>query len=370
MTPGGWSHPKRNDTALLCVMIVLAAATIIGTAATKVPWLVTVKTAGSVDLLTDPGVQQELRGLGYNVTTNGLGANQVLAQAPLPGYQMAYAPNEVWGTAIEQRLSGLGHQSGASVLGLSRLVVATYRQDLPLLHEAGIARHQYGVWTFDINAYVTDLIKHGGPVRWERLHGYKNTSNFPDPGPITLSTTDPRDSVLTDMFIAAASYRLNNNSEITTQAQVKSVAGRLSKCFSEQGNMPTGGIPEWNNFLDGEMNNHPMALTYENQYVGLAEAHNPKITKNMVMMYVSPELEIQDTLIPLDSTGTTVADDIATDPKIRSIAEENLGFIITTQEEFQKNMQRKGIPVAGDLPTINPPAYRTLHDIIKNLRLP
>lgn len=372
MKPGGWFHKSRDDFALFSAMVLLAAATVAAAATTKTPLLVTVKIAGTVDLLTDPGVQQELSGLGYNVTTDGLGADQVLAKAKpksysLNGYQMAYVPNQVAATAVEQELSDAERPSSASVLGRSRLVVATYRQLLPLLQEAGIARHQKdGVWTFDINAYATDLIKHGGPLHWEDLRGYKGGADLPGPGPIVLSTTDPNSSVLTRMFIAAASYRLNDNSQVTTKAEVQSVAGRLKPCFTEQGNMETGGIPEWNDFLENEMNNHPMALTYESLYVGLAEAHDPRITKDMVMMYVSPELDIQDTLIPLDNTGTTVATDIATDPKIQQIAEK-LGFITTTPDRFQQKMRGKGIHVAGNLPTVNPPTYSTLQDIVNRL---
>jgi hypothetical protein len=363
----GWFRRARGDTAIFCAMVLLAAAMVVGATAARRPSLVTVSIAGTVDLLTDPGVQRELRALGYNVETNGLGADQILAQVPLRGYQVAYVPNQVVGTAIEQKLSNLNLQSDAVVPARSRLVVATYQQLLPLLREAGIARREHGVWMFDINAYVTDVIKRGGPLRWENLPGYRNDAEFPSPGPILLYTTDPRYSVLTDMFIAVAGYRLNGNSEVTDQAEVNSVVARLKPCFSQQGSMPTGGIPEWNDFLEGDINTDPMALTYESLYVSLEEAHNPSITKNMVMMYVSPEMDVQETLIPLDNTGTAVSDELATDPRIQQIAEEKLGFITTSPDDFQQDMAKAGITVAGELQTVNPPAYNILQDIVNGL---
>ncbi len=363
----GASRRARGDIAVFCAMVLLAAAMVVGATAARRPPLVMVSIAGTVDLLTDPGVQAELRALGYNVVTNGLGADQILAQVPLPGYQIAYVPNQVVGTAITQRISNLHKQNDAVVPASSRLVVATYRQLLPLLQEAGIARFEQGVWTFDINAYITDVIKRGGPLRWEDLPGYRSGAEFPYPGPILLYTTDPRYSQLTDMFVAVASYRLNHNNVVTNQAEVNSVVARLRACFSQQGSMPTGGNPEWNDFLEDDIQNDPMALTYESLYVSDEEAHDPHITKNMVMMYLSPEMSVQETLIPLDNTGTTVSNEIADDPRIQQIAEAKLGFFTTSQGEFQQAMRKAGITVAGELQLIHPPAYNLLQEIINGL---
>lgn len=357
----------RGDIAVFCVMVLLAAGLIGGATAARRPQLVTVNIAGTVDLLTDPGVRQELRAHGYNVVTNGLGADQILAQIPLHGYQIAYVPNQVAGTAIEQKLSDLHLQSDADVLGRSRLVVATYKELLPLLEDAGIARLEHGVWVFDINAYVTALIKHGGPLRWEDLHGNEDGAKFPNSGRIVLYTTDPRYSVLTDMFIAAASYRLNGNNEVTDQSEVNSVVQRLMPCFTQQGNMPTGGKPEWDDFLEGDPSLYPMALTYESLYVSMEEAHDPRIMKDMVMMYVSPGLNIQDDLIPFDNTGSAVSSEIATNLRIQQIAEDKLGFITSSPNDFQRAMRKKGISVAGSLQEVNPPAYSILQKIVSAL---
>jgi hypothetical protein len=363
----GWFRPARGDIAVFCAMVLLAAAMVVGATAVRRPPIVTVSVAGTVDLLTDPGVQQELRALGYNVETNGLGADQVLAQVPLRGYQIAYVPNQVVGTAIANKLSGLNLQNDIVVPASSRLIVATYRRLLPLLQEAGIAHFEQGVWMFDINNYVTDVIKRGGPLHWEDLRGYRNVANFSDSGPILLYTTDPRYSQLTSMFVAAASYRLNNNNVVTDRSEVNSVVARLKQCFSQQGSMLPGGDPEWNDFLGDDINAYPMTLTYESLYVGLEEAHDPRITKDMVMMYVSPEMNVQESLIPLDNTGTTVSNKIAADPRIQQIAEEKLGFITTSPDDFHQAMKKAGITVAGGLQVVNPPAYNILQEIVNGL---
>ena len=235
--------------------------------------------------------------------------------------------------------------------------MATYRPLLTLLREAGIAREVNGAWMFDVNAYVSDVIKRRGPLHWEDLRDYGNVAkvaDFSGPGPILLYTSDPRHSQLTRMFVAAASYRLNRNNVVTNQAEVNSVVARLKPIFSQQGSILPGGDPEWNDFLEDDMNAYPMTLTYESLYVSLEEAHDPRITKDMVMMYVSPEISIQESLIPLDSTGTKVSDDIATDPRIQRIAEEKLGFITTNPDNYQKAMAEARINVAGGLPVVNP----------------
>ena len=277
-------------------MVLLAAGMVVGaTAARRLP-LVTVNIAGTVDLLTDPGVQQELRALGYNIEPNNLGADQVLGQVPLRGYQLAYVPDQVVGTAIANKLISLNLSNDIVVPASSRLIVATYRPLLTLLREAGIAREVNGAWMFDVNAYVSDVIKRRGPLHWEDLRDYGNVAkvaDFSGPGPILLYTSDPRHSQLTRMFVAAASYRLNRNNVVTNQAEVNSVVARLKPIFSQQGSILPGGDPEWNDFLEDDMNAYPMTLTYESLYVSLEEAHDPRITKDMVMMYVSPEISIR-----------------------------------------------------------------------------
>jgi hypothetical protein len=360
---GASARTPRGDIALFCAMVLVAAAMVVGaTTARRLP-IVTVNIAGTVDLLTDPGVQRELRALGYNIEPNGLGADQVLGQVPLRGYQLAYVPDQVVGTAIANKLIGLNLQNDIVVPASSRLIVATYRPLVTLLQEAGIAREVDGAWMFDINAYVSDVIRHGGPLHWEDLPGYRGVANFSDRGPILLYTSDPGHSQLTRMFIAVASYRLNNDNVVTSQAQVNSVVARLKPIFAQQGSILPGGDPEWNDFLEDDMSAYPMTLTYESLYVSLEEAHDPRITKDMVMMYVSPEMNIQESLIPLDNTGTTVSNDIATDPRIQQIAEEKLGFITTNPDNFQKAMAKAGIKVAGGLPVVNPPAYGILQRI-------
>jgi hypothetical protein len=173
--------------------------------------------------------------------------------------------------------------------------------------------------------------------------------------------------MLADMLIAVASYPLNHDNEVTGQAAAHSVDARLAPCFSQQGSMPTDAVTEWNDFLEGDMASYPMALTYESLYVGAEEAHDPRVTHNMVMMYVSPEMDIQETLIPLDANGTTVSDELATDPRIQQIAEKQLGFITTSPDGFQQDMRKAGITVAGGLPAVNPPAFNILQDLTHGL---
>jgi hypothetical protein len=78
-------------------------------------------------------------------------------------------------------------------------------------------------------------------------------------------------------------------------------------------------------------------------------------------------MDIQETLIPLDNTGTAVSDELATEPRIQQIAEQKLGFITTSPDGFQQDLKKAGITVAGGLPTVNPPAFSILQDFIKGL---
>jgi hypothetical protein len=363
----GWSRHARGDIAIFCVAVLFAVAAVIGATAARRPPLVTVTIAGTVDLLTDPGVQQELRAHGYGIKLKGLGADEILARVPLPGYQLAYVPDQVVGQAIQQKLSDLHLQNDEIAPARSRLVVATYTELLPLLEKAGIARQEQGVWMFDIKAYIDAVNNPKGSLRWEGIPGNQHGEQFSDPGPVVLRTTDPQYSVLTNMFIAVASYSLNHDNVVSNQGEVNTVARLLKRSFLQQGSMPTGGIPEWNDFLQGDINSYPMTLTYESLFVGAQEAHDPHITPHMVMMYVNPEMDVQEALIPFDNTGAAVCHILATDQRIQRIAEDQLGFITTDADSFQRDMKRIGITVAGGIQTVPTPTYRTLRDIVHSL---
>jgi hypothetical protein len=370
--PSGWSRHARGDIAIFCVAVLFAVAVVFGATAARRPALVKVAIVGSVDLLTDPGILQELRAHGYDITVQGLGADEILARAPLPGYQLAYVPNQVVGQAIQRKLSNRHLQNDEVFPARSRLVVATYGKLARLLQKAGIARYvtqqgKPGIWMFDIKAYIDAVNNPKGALRWEGIPGNEHGEVFPNPGRVVLLTTDPRYSVLTVMFVAMASYALNSDSPVRNQAQVNTAARLLKPSFDQEGTTSPSGIPEWNYFLEDEINTYPMVLTYESLFVGAQETHDPHIKPGMVMMYTSPEMDVHESLIPFDSTGVTVCHILATDQRIQRIAESKLGFITTDADSFQNDMSRIGITVAGGIPTVGTPDYSILQDIVHSL---
>jgi hypothetical protein len=352
-----------SDFAVFCMAVTLAVATIAGASAAKrppaakQPPLPTVQIAGTVNVLADPGVQQALRrALGVNITTNTLGSEQILARTPLSGYQADYLPTELSAQAVEQRLHSLNLPDEAVTPFTSRLAVATYLPIAQLLRQIGVATESPdGIWTFSLAAYVAAVNRH---VHWNDIKGNETGSVYPSDGPMWISTTDPRDSAIAQLFVADASYALNGDQLVTDQATAKRIAKQLSLCFSLQGNMQTDSNTEFADWIGaGNMDADPIILTYENQFVQdeLIDERTGAglLAPGMVLMDVTPVAFDDDTLIATSATGTEVASAFADNPQIRAIAEDTYGFIPAgvTPDEFAQAMASRHVAVAGNLTT-------------------
>jgi hypothetical protein len=371
-------HRVWADFGVFCAAVTLAAATVIGAVAakgrpaTRQSPIVTVNIAGTVNLFQDTGIQRDLRAHGFAITSTGYGASQIAApRFPLTRFGIEYLPTQVAAGPVLSALGAEGVPNDAYHPFQSRLAVASYLPIAELLERIGITRQVGGIWYFNVERYV-DAVDHG--IYWKNVPGNRNGRIYGNNGPVVLTTTDPRGSALAQLFVADASYALNGDKVVTKQASVQKEISELNPCFTLQAaNLDMGGgNPEFTDtYLKDGMNAFPLVLTYEDKYVSdeLADRHaQAKLIKpNMVLMYLTPDIEVGDTLIGVTTAGQEVSQ-LFGDPRIQSIAENQYGFITTTQDAFEKAMAAQHITVAGPLTDLaTPPDYSTLQSIIDHL---
>jgi hypothetical protein len=184
-----------------------------------------VNIAGSVNLFQDHGILRDLRAHGFTITSTGYGASQIAApRFPLTHFGIEYLPTQVAAGPVLNTLGAEGVPNDTYHPFQSRLVVASYSPIAELLEKIGVTRQVRGIWYFNVARYV-DAVNHG--IYWKGISGNRSGQKYGNNGPVVLTTTDPRGSALAQLFVADASYALNDDSVVTKQATVQKEISEL-----------------------------------------------------------------------------------------------------------------------------------------------
>jgi hypothetical protein len=374
----GYFRYLSSDIVVCGAALTLAVAAIAGASAARRPPVAVgparplplVQIVGSVDLLTDFGVRQELRKtLGLNVTATQLGAGEIISRSPFRRYKADYLPNQIETQRLQHKLAGLDLANETFPIFRSRLVVATYLPIANLLRALGVASSlRNGIGTLDLAKYVA-MVNKG--VTWEQIPGNKNGKVYASDEPVTFATPDPQYSAISQLFATEAGYAVNGDRVITDTATARRISAELRATFTQQGGMTTGADTEFKTWVSaGDMYAAPgpAILTYENEFTAdelkdkrdelqhkrTGSPLSKLIKPGMVLLYLTPEAFDVDTLIGVSTAGDAVGQAIEDDPAITSITEHEYAFIPpgTDPAGYAAYMKTQDVTVAGELPTM------------------
>ena len=399
----GYFRRPWIDLAIFCVAVVFAVGTVaVAPAARRPPQAVSpvrptlhptvrptptvqpklpqVHIVGSVNLLTDTDVRQELRKtLGLDVTATQLGSSGILQRLPFQRYKVYYLPNQIATQQVQDKLSKLNLANKTFPIFRSRLVVATYKPIADLLHTLGVAsavNPKDRIGTIDLAKYVA-MVNAG--TTWEQIPGNKNGQVFASNAPVTFATPDPQQSAISQLFAAEAAYAVNGDRVPTDAATAARLAQEISPIFSAQPAMETAAdtaFEDWRSADDMAAN--PATLTYENQYVQdelidqrTGQQTGSKLIKDdMVLLYLTPEAFDVDSLIGVSGTGDEVAAAFMSDPKITALTEQRYAFIPpgVSPDQYAAAMGKLRVTVKGELPANNGvPSTGVMSALLKGL---
>jgi hypothetical protein len=358
--PPPWSGRNLVGPVAAAIVVVIVVALAFGTGSgshrtvtATGPSVTTVRgVVGSEKLayFNDPKVIAALARHGLRVQVEGAGSRQE-ATLDLSKYDFAFPSS----TPAAERILRERNITTRYTPFSSPMAIATFKPIVDLLTAAGVV-HPGPVPTFDMNAYL-NLVNSG--TQWNQLPG--NTT-YQVPKNILVSTTDPRSSNSAAMYLAIASYVANDDTIVRGSTAEANAVQKVSKLFVGQGYSDYSSKGPFDEYLSGGMGPSPMVLIYEAQYVEASV--EGRITPDMELMYPSPTILSQHTLVPLNSKGDRLGKLLTTDPDLQQLAAEH-GFRTGDPSQFTSVTNQYHVPVEPQLvDVVDTPAYDTLQHLL------
>ncbi|WP_330179217.1 substrate-binding domain-containing protein [Nocardia sp. NBC_01503] len=299
----------------------------------------------------DARVADVLAEHGIEVEADPAGSRQIADSVDLGKYDFAFPSSSAAAERIQRKVGVSGKYTPFS----SPMAIATFKPILDLLTAAGVVKPG-PTPTFDVEKYLA-LAEKG--VQWDQLEG--NTT-YPVRKNVLVGTTDPRTSNSAAMYLAVTAYVANDNTIVRGGKAEDYAVSRISRLFTRQGFTESSSDGPFKEYLAGGMGQTPMVWIYEAQYVDAA-VHN-QLKPDMVLMYPSPTVVSQHTVVPLNDKGDQLGKLLSSDPDLQRLAAEH-GFRPSDASLFTKVVTEHQVPVVPNLiDVVDPPNYDTLEHLL------
>src|SRR5262249_3052641 len=137
--------------------------------------------------------------------------------------------------------------------------------------------------------------------------------------------TDVRTSNSAAMYLSLASYVLNGQAVVQSQAEVDQVLPKASELFMRQGFQETSSAGPFEDYLALGMGKTPLLVAYESQFVTFMLSHPDRVSGDMVLIYPVPTVYSKHVLVPYNERGDRLGKALVEDPELQSLAHE-FGF--------------------------------------------
>jgi hypothetical protein len=198
--------------------------------------------------------------------------------------------------------------------------------------------------------------------RWTDLKG---SEQYPANKSILVTTTDVRTSNSAAMYLALASYILNNNAIVQNEAQIAPIAAKLASLFLRQGFAENSTEIPFQDYLTMGMGKSPLVMIYEAQFLReLNKTKNTAITPDMVLLYPEPTLFTKHILIPFSADAEKLADALVNDETLQQIAIQH-GLRTANMASLAKD--NKFVVPPALVNVIDAPSYEMLEAMINQI---
>ncbi|MEJ6014122.1 hypothetical protein WG936_09770 [Corynebacterium sp. H127] len=337
---------------------VIVAAVILGRGGGDAPLAGGAKTVkvvmGSEKLpyFSDPAVINRLDELGLKVEATPSGSRKIATRADLKNFDAAFPSSA---TAAE-KIARETQPQGTYTPFHSPMAIATFEPILSALEREQVAQQKDGVWYINVEKYL-ELAKSG--KRWRDI-----APDFPSPLAVQISSTDIRSSNSAAMYLSIAAWVANGGNVPATDAEVEKVVQEVSPLFTHQGYTGGSSAGPFAEYLSQGMGARPMVMIYEAQFIGQQlEAPNP----TDMLAYLDPTMSSQHTVLSYTDEGSALGDALQHDPELQKLAARH-GFRPNTPGIFNQELQQAGVtPPPEFLPTVNPPDFERLEQLIEGV---
>jgi hypothetical protein len=305
---------------------------------------------------SDAKVQAALKRGGFEVTVTTAGSRQI-ASMDLSQQDFAFPAGAPAGQKIKA-----DHKGSTSYTPFyTPMAIATWKPIANLLLKAGLAQQRTGYVALDMAAFMTAV---GKDTRWKDL---ADNTDYSVNKSILITSTDPRTSNSAAMYLALASYVVNGNSVVSSDAQIDTVLPAVSPLFLRQGFVENSSEVPFDDYLVQGMGHSPMVMIYESQFLSRAAAGDGSITSDMQLIYPEPTIFSKHTFVALNANADRLGQFLTNDPEMRTLATQ-YGFRTGDTAGFRTFVSNNKLSVPDSfINVIEPPTYETLEKMIGRL---
>ena len=317
-----------------------------------------------VAFFEDGAVRAAFAEHGLDVRVEAAGSRQIATSVDLDDYDFAFPGS----APVAEKIQRERHVNQSYAPFHSPMAIASFESIVDVLAAEGVTRQESdGTWTFDVAKFMALA---ADDTRWDQL----DQDVYPVRKDILVRTTDPRNSNSAAMYLAITSHLANGNRVVQNEAEERAVLPTVTDLFLEQGFAATTSDPPFEDYLSQGVGNTPLLFIYEAQFLERAVDDPDAIVRgsddpnrNMVLLYPSPTVVSNHTLVPLDRRGDEVGRLLSEDPRLQELAARH-GFRTLSPDQFGRVVDERiadVMPVRADVvDVIDPPAYETLERML------
>lgn len=312
------------------------------------------------EYLTDPRVLDELRRNGIDLKVETVGSREMATRTDLKNYDFAF-PAGVPGATKIMQVTGVKKSSSPF---FTPMAIASWKPIADVLIANGIVTKR------DSYYYVVDMRRLLDAIAADKR--WRDLAHNPDYAigkSILISSTDVRKSNSAAMYLSLASYILNGNEIVDSQAQVDKVLPKASALFLRQGYQEGSTAGPFEDYVSMGMGKAPLVMVYEAQFIEYETTHKGNRNGDMVLMYPQPTIFTKHIFIPFDAKGDKLADLLSNDPELQRLAVEH-GLRTANIDESRAFWKKNDIHVPDTLiDVVDPPSYDVLESMIKAIEV-
>ncbi len=305
------------------------------------------------NFLTDQRVLDIFRKNGIILKVEKSGSREMAVRSDLKKYDFAF-PAGIPGAEKIKHDWGKNKQFTPFY---TPMVIASWRPIAEILKKNGIVE-QKGDYYYIINMKLLfQFIKE--EKRWKEL---KDNTEYSISKSILISTTDARTSNSAAMYLALASYILNNDNIVTTDEQITTLIPILSSLFLKQGYLESSTAGPFEDYTSMGLGKSPLVMIYEAQFIEFIIKNSRN--SDMVLLYPKPTLFTKHILVPFTEKGEKVGLLMEQDEVLQKIAAE-YGYRINNTTFIKNLWQEKNIKLPETIiDVVDPPSYEALEKMI------
>jgi hypothetical protein len=302
----------------------------------------------------DPRVVEALAAKGIRAKVEKVGSREI-ASRDLKAYDFAFPSGAPAAIALQNKAKA----KQVYPTFFTPMAVASWRLLLPVLEKEGIVRKTDGAYYIVDMKRLLALGEKG--VRWRDL---KDNTVFPTGKSILINSTDVRKSNSAAMYLALASYIVNDSNVVDDDEQAARILPFVTSLFLRQGLQESSSAGPFEDYTTMGLGKAPLVMIYESQFLEYQSkrAHpNP----DMVLLYPQPTLYSKHIVVPFTENGRRLGEALATDPELQKLAAQ-YGYRTSAPEYFADFLKTKQLEAPTTLvDIIDPPSYEILERMIQ-----